>query len=156
MNTRMPHTREQIINDLEDKLRKPSMHGNIVVCADGARDALALLKQPTLTAEPTDEMLLAMARTQNETLVSLSDGIRILYVERYKALYALLTAPPKPKTKRVKVWRVEHFCLSRPYVNSFLELHQAVTHRDALFSNETSVGYKCISDIIEAEQEVPA
>lgn len=74
-------------------------------------DALyMLLTAPTMPEEPTDEMLLAMRIAWMGESFCYREGIdskefrrnRDIYLEVYKALRAMLTAPPKPETK--KVW----------------------------------------------------
>lgn len=111
-------------------------------------------KQPTLPKEPTDEMINDMKeacakyyKTSSEHFNTLGDAIR----EEYAALYNRLTIPPKPKTKKIKVWRVEYVIDMQPY-----STHPYIKPEDAeRFVKCCGYHMTCIN-IIESEQEVPA
>lgn len=132
------HTKQQIIDTLTEKLATSAI--TINVCVSGAWDVLELLKQPTLPKEPSDEILRIISTTP-------ASASRI-----YEAIHNYLTTPPKPKTKKIKVWRVEWVYSNKiPQCSSFIE---EVAARN-MVSTLIQADYSCIN-IIEGEQEVPA
>lgn len=114
-----------------------------------------LLKQPTLPEEPTEEMLREMHYAfYKDRYNEMTNGDD--YRREYKALYAALSTPPAPKTKRVKVWRVEwwdtfHRCV---FGRNFDILDHAHKQQANLQSLEKEGRVTCIN-LIEDTQEVP-
>lgn len=124
-------------------------------------------KQPTLPAEPTDEMLIAMIKARysatgwdNAKFINQPGEVERVLADHgdkqraeYKAIYALLTAPLKPKTikKWCCAWRAEngtHY--GKQVVATF------VTEQDAINNHDAAIryGYTHVSPVYEVEVPV--
>ena len=101
--------RQRYINYLEGTVKdcKRRDRPTHLMAVSNMKHILELLKEPSLPEEPTEEMLAVLS---NVTVHH--DAMHPKYpfsYEAYKNLYAALSTPPTPKTKRVKVWRVEWY-----------------------------------------------
>lgn len=112
-----------------------------------------LLEQPILPKEPTDELLWCLTHPQNRTsCMNRNSIVAIRTTERYNALYNHLITPPKSKTKKIKVWRVEYFRGSNPGCT----VRNSLDAANILVSELNKYGGSRCINIIEGEQEVPA
>lgn len=111
------------------------------------------LRQPTLPKESDADMIKAMYEgCAGGNIKYASKDILNSYRKIYDALYNHLTALPKPKTKKIKVWRVE-------YVHNGNGMPQCITAMSSSSANNYAEHMRkgphtCIN-IIEGEQEVP-
>ena len=91
--------RNGLIKEIGDSLNRNSRRSTQLVRRTLLSDILKELRQPTLPEEPTEELLAALS---NVTVHH--DAMHPKYpfsYEAYKNLYAALSTPPAPKTKRV-------------------------------------------------------
>lgn len=98
----------------------------------------ALLDAPLLNKEPDTESLECFTACVDTGFA-------------YNRLYKHLTTPPKPATKKIKVWRVEWYISH----TAFCEARASLAGAEVLATYLSKcASIKCIN-IIEGEQEVP-
>ena len=114
---------------------------------------LELLKEASLPEEPTEELLAALSNVTVH-LDAMHPKYPFSY-EAYKNLYAALSTPPAPKTKRVKVWRVEWWdtIARRTKSKSFVMPDEAYNKQRHL--QQLSPGHVSCINLIEDTQEAP-
>lgn len=149
---RVPYTREQLISQIEDSLRR----NHLIFCRAGVEDVLALLKQPALELpeEPTQEMLQAMYDawmvSRSCKVQPLTEPFAIASVKaEYKALRTHLLTP-KPTTKMIPVWRVEYLHKGTLCIRVFTDMDIA----DRSAAAKRSVGRTNVR-VVKGEMEVP-
>ena len=147
--------RQRYINYLEGTIKDCKRHDRPthLMAVSNMKHILELLKEPSLPEEPTEEMLAVLS---NVTVHH--DAMHPKYpfsYEAYKNLYAALSTPPAPKTKRVKVWRVEwwNIIARRTKSESFVMPDEAYNKQRHL--QQLSPGHVSCINLIEDTQEVP-
>ena len=150
--------RQRYINYLEWTIKDCKRHDRPthLMAVSNMEHILDLLKHPTLPEEPTEELLNCLT-TPTPRSGKLYEGsiIHKHTLERYKALYAALSTPTAPKTKRVKVWRVEYYDTLYSIVTATVcNNPQSAQRCMEVLKGNSSMRYICIN-IIEDTQEVP-